>query len=85
MFALDGRLFANDDKVLTRFYRECLGIGVTTGRERPHSYVIPRIRFKRPVAIHRLVQVGRNLLAVEILADRILDGLHMSITNIVVR
>lgn len=85
MFTLDYYLSADNYKILTRFYHEYLGIGVTTGSKRPHSDMIPRVRFKRPVAVHSRVHIRRDLLAVDVLADHILDGFYVSVISNEVR
>jgi len=71
--------------ILTRFYHKYLRIGVTTVSKRPHSDVVPCIRIKRPVAIYPFIHVGRDLLAVNVLPDRILDGFYEAVISNVIR
>jgi len=67
--------------ILTRFYLKHDGIGVTTVSKRSHSNMIPRIWLEGSIAIHLLLRVGRDLLAVGVLTDRIFDSFYVTVIN----
>jgi len=74
-----------DHRILTRFYPEQFRVAVATIGKCPHSYVVPCVWLERPIAVHRLVHSRRDILAQDVLADRVLDCSYFSIIDDVVR
>lgn len=62
--------------LLTRFYREYDGVGVTAVSERPYPDVVLHVRFERTVAVQPLVRTKREFLAIGLHADFVLDGVY---------